>query len=466
MHMNKPIGSNKTVLLNFSSIALIQGIAFFSAPIFTRLLGTSQYGMFSIYNAWVSVFSAIMGLGVGVALSTGRYHFKDDYYKFRSSVLLTGTSAGIIVVLLGVLAINPLSKLFGFGYWITLLVLITALSRFITSFSNTAWVFEKKPQVNFWVSLSISLLTIGLSLLFILTNDRQYGYIGRIVGVSLPYIIMACVLWVVIYKIAPARIEKIYAKYALGMGIPIVFHALSQTVLVQSDRVMMQHMNVEMSNIGIYSAFYALSSVLGTFLSSLNISWTPFYYDDLDAHAWKKLDKKCLNYIELFTVLSCSFILLSREVGLLYAGRSYISGISIIPILVFGVYFTFMYQFAVNFEQFHRRTSLIAIGTISAAITNILLNLLLIPIMGIYGAALATSLSYFVLFIIHLFFVKHLKGIAYHLHIRVFIPALASVLLCSCIFYFLGEVWSVRWGIGIVLLSLEAYRIYQRKSIF
>lgn len=462
----KKLGSNKTILLNFSSVALIQGIAFFTAPIFTRLLGTEQYGMFSIYNAWVSVFAAIMGLGVGSSLSTGRYHFKEEYYKFRSSVLLTGSAVSFIVILLCIIAITPLSKLFGFGYWITILVLVTAFCRFVTGYSNTAWVFEKKPQVNFIVSLTISLLTIGLSILLILTNDREYGYLGRIIGISVPYVLMAIIMWIVIFKKAPTGVDLKYAKYALGMGIPIVFHTLSQTVLVQSNRVMMQHMNVEMSNIGIYSAFYALSAVLGTILSSLNTSWTPFYYDDLDAHAWRKLDSKCSNYIELFTVLCCGFILLSREVGLMFAGESYMSGIAIIPILVTGVYFTFMYQFAVNFEQFHRKTSLIAIGTISAAIANILLNLLLIPSMGIYGAALATSLSYLFLFVIHFFFVNHLKRIVYHLKLGSFLPALGIVFLCSGVFYFLEDLWYIRWGIGILVGTVEAYRVYKRKSIF
>ncbi len=464
--MYKPLGSNKTIVLNFFSVALIQGIAFFTAPIFTRLLGTGQYGLFSIYNAWTSVFAAVMGLGVGVSLSVGRYHFKEEYYRFRSSVLLTGTVAGFFVVLLGVFWINPLAKLFGFEKWISLLVLVTALSRFVTHFSNTAWVFEKKPQVNFVVSVIISILTIVLSLILILKIDKEYAYIGRIIGISVPYILMAVILWIIIFKQSPSKIEFKYAKYALTIGIPIVFHSLSQTVLVQSDRVMMRYMMIDISSIGIYSAFYALTSVLSTILSSLNTSWTPFYFDDLHNHAWRNLERKCFHYIELFTVLCCGFILLSREVGLMYSGRSYISGISIIPILVLGVYFTFMYQFAVNFEQFHKKTSLVAIGTISAAVINIILNIIFIPIMGIYGAALATSLSYMSLFIVHFIFVNHMKGIAYHLKIRVFIPALFGVFLSCGLFYILKDYCFFRWTLGIILGVIEIYRIYQRKKIF
>ena len=165
--MIKSVGANKTLLLNFSSVALIQGIAFFTAPIFTRLLGTQQYGLFSIYNAWVSVFSAVMGLSVGAALSTGRYHFKDNYFQFRSSCLLTGSLAGLVLIFFCVAAIVPLSGLFGFNYYLSVLLLVTSFSRFVTHFSNSAWVFEKKPQLNFIVSLSISLATVVLSVFLI-----------------------------------------------------------------------------------------------------------------------------------------------------------------------------------------------------------------------------------------------------------------------------------------------------------
>lgn len=53
--------------------------------------------------------------------------------------------------------------------------------------------------------------------------------------------------------------------------------------------------------------------------------------------------------------------------------------INIIPVLSFVVYFTFMYQFPVNFEFFHKKTKIIAIGTVGAGLLNIILKAIMIP---------------------------------------------------------------------------------------
>lgn len=89
----------------------------------------------------------------------------------------------------------------------------------------------------------------------------------------------------------PVGIKKEYLKYGIAVGFPIVFHSLSQQILGQSDRVMMQWFGVNADKIGIYSLFYTISSVLVTILGALNNSWCPFYYDDLNEEKWNILNK-------------------------------------------------------------------------------------------------------------------------------------------------------------------------------
>ena len=50
---------NKIAIINLVSTIVLQGIAFFSAPIFSRLLGTSNYGIISVYRTWVSLAATI-----------------------------------------------------------------------------------------------------------------------------------------------------------------------------------------------------------------------------------------------------------------------------------------------------------------------------------------------------------------------------------------------------------------------
>ena len=90
----------------------------------------------------------------------------------------------------------------------------------------------------------------------------------------------------------------------------------------------------------------------------------------------------------------------------------------------------------------------------------------MIPVWGMYGAALATAISYLALFFAHYFIVKHMREHIFHLKITMFIPGLVGMLLGTVLFYVLGPWWYVRWGIGIAIGSFELYRIYKRKAIF
>ena len=457
---------NKTIALNIGSMVLLQGIAFFTTPIFTRILGAGQYGIYAVFYSWVMIFSCILGIGTGTTLSTGRYQFRNEYYEFRSSILLFGSLISVLIIVIGMIFIRPISYILEYSVLMTVLIYIMAFAQYIINFAQNAFVYEKQADKNFILSVSLSFSTVALSLILIPHFANENKVFGRIYGAVIPTVIIAIIVWLMLYLKKPSVIHKKYCKYGLVVGVPVVFHTLAQNVLTQSDRVMMQHMDISDVEIGIYSLFYTLVSVLGIVLNSLNTSWCPFYYDDIDSKNWKELEEKCENYIELFSVLTIGFLMLSREVSYVLGGSEYWSGISVIPILVLGVYFTFMYQFPVNFEFFHKKTQIIAMGTLLAAVVNIILNTVFIPIWGMYGAAVATAISYVILFILHFFIVTHMKECSYHLKVVKFIPGLLSVLVGILLFYILCDYWYFRWGIGLLLGCYELWRILKRKRVF
>ena len=445
---------------------MLQGIAFVTTPIFTRLLGTEQFGMYSLFNSWVLILTCLMGFSVNSSIGTGIYTFKDKYIYFRNSVLLSSTLICLLELILIGICIPILTKITGFSGWLIIILGVTTLSHYIVNFAQMAFIYEKKADNNLILSVSISIVSVVVSIFLIYKENDNSRYLGRIYGVATTYLVAAIIVWLLLFLKKPVGIKKEYLKYGIAVGFPIVFHSLSQQILGQSDRVMMQWFGVNADKIGIYSLFYTISSVLVTILGALNNSWCPFYYDDLNEEKWNILNKKCKNYIELFTVLGIGFLFLSREVSYLMADESYWSGMNIIPILTFAVYFTFMYQFPVNFEFFHKKTKIIAIGTVGAGILNIILNAIMIPKWGMYGAAIATAISYLALFFAHYYIVIHMKEHPYHLNIKIFIPGLICMMIGAFLFYVFASYWYVRWGLGIILGCFELYRIYKRKSIF
>lgn len=460
------LSSNKIAIINIISTFILQGMAFLTMPIFAKMLGKDQFGEYSTCFSWVTILSCLMGLCVYSSISTGHLEFEKDYYGFRSSIFSFGLVTSLILLFIGFLCRGGISDFIGYPVWIIAIIFVGAFGQFVMDFVNTANIYEKKAEQNLFVSFFLSVATIVLSIYLIKKADAKFLYAARLKGMVFPYIIMAIICGTLILLRGKTLVNKEYYKYGLMLGVPIVFHSLAGNVLSLSDRVMMKKMDIPTGDIGVYSLFYTLSSVLLIVLHALNNAWCPFYYDDLKRNNIETIKKKVRNYIELFTVLAMGFMLLSREVGYFVGGEEFVDGVDLLPLLTFVVFFTFMYQFPVNYEFYNKKTYLITIATVSSGIINIILNIILIPLFGYWGAAVATALSYACLFVIHFTFVKFFISKSFHTKIVDFLPGIIALLVVSVVFYMWADFWLLRWGLGFFLGVTELIRIYKRKSIF
>ena len=460
-------GVNSQAFFNILSSLVLSGINFITIPVFTRVLGTANYGRFAVYHSWLLIVACFIDLCCRQGLATAKYQFgEENYYKYRSSTLTLGACFGIACILLTVLLQKPLSGFMRYSPALTVLLAVTAYAYSVVEFAKQAWIYEKQAQKNFVVSTALSLMTVALSLLLLPRYDEDTLYIARTIGFCAPYVVVGAVLWAVMFKKSPAGFRREYWRYALVLGTPIIFHLLSQNILTQSDRVMMQRFRIDDDIIGIYSFFYTFSGIVTTVLNALNVSWCPFYYDYLHAKSFDILKVKCRNYMQMFTIICCGFLLVSREVSRLFADESFQSGIDVLPILTVGIFFIFMYQFPVNFEFFHKKTQIIAGGTVCAGLLNIGLNALLIPPYGMYGAAVATMISYVALFAGHYFIATRLLEARFHIRLTDYLPWLGCVLAGVAAFYLLAPLWPVRWAMGAGLGVFLIVRIVRRREIF
>ena len=465
--LGKTRGVNTQAFFNILSSIILSGINFITIPIFTRMLGTANYGRFSVYHSWLLIIACFIDLCCRQGLATAKYQFGEDaYYRYRSSTLFMGTCFGVVCIVLGYVFRNLLSSLLGYAPWWSVLLVVTAYAYSVVEFAKQSWIYEKQAQLNFIVSSAVSLSTVALSLVLIRRFDEETLYLGRVVGFCAPYIIAAVVLWIAMFAKGSTLYKKEYWRYAHVLGTPIIFHLLSQSILTQSDRVMMQHYGIADGEIGIYSFFYTFTGIVTTILNALNVSWCPFYYDYLHAEDYDTIKKKSKNYMQLFTIIVCGFLLVSREVSCLFADASYQTGINVLPILTVGIFFIFMYQFPVNFEFYHKKTRIIAGGTICAGVMNILLNAILIPQYGMYGAAVATMVSYAVLCIGHQLIASRLLGEDFHVRGEDYMPYLACVLIAAVVFYLLKNLWPIRWTLGLMLGVIISVKVVKRREIF
>ncbi len=462
-------GANAQIFYNFVSTIVRTGVSFFTMPIFTRLLGAKQYGLYSLVFSWISIFSCIMGFNIGSGLARGMYKYHDTYKDYKSSLLLAGTaiSVGIIAILLIGYPITV--SLIKFNFTIYCIVIIEAFAEFVISFVGVTWIYEKKAVNNMILTVVTVLTTTVFSMALIFfwpAQEMSKLYYGRVIGIFVPQVLIALFLWFIVFLRHPYGFNKEYWKYGLNFGIPMVFHTLSHNILTASDRLMMQQFNVDGALIGIYSFFYTFASILNSVLSTFGNSWVPFYMDNLDSKNYSNLKKMVKNYVQVFTVITVGFLMLAREMTFIFANEEYWSGLPILPLIILAIYCVFIYQFYVNFESYEEKPKIITIGTAFAACTNILLNYFLIPKYGMYGAAMATLAGYGALVFFHAFIVYRLLKHKYPLPSISQVIGFAIVVIFSFLYYILADYWFIRWMIAILSGIYLLREIYKRKTIF
>lgn len=457
---------NKIAILNFLSNILLRGISIFSAPVFSRLLGTSGYGIVSVYNIWTRILAVLLPMQSNLTIVNARVEFsEEEQEKYQSSILTMSLLGFAAAGLICVLFLKPISVAINLPGVLIFLMLLQAFGNFSTSFAGSKYTYEFKAGRNFTMSVGITLASLGLSLVLVLSMPQQIRYLGRIWGNVIVYAGLGAVLAVGVLRRGRTYFRPDYWKFCLTLALPMVFYSLSDMFLAQSDQLMLQSM-LDSTSVGLYGLAYTFSNILFTIFHSLNNTWAPFFFDDMKNGDHDKVHTSAVNFLELFTILAMGFVLLAPEVFRIYAGRDFWDGMSLIPLFSAGYYLNFLCTFPVNFEYYHKKNKVVAVITVFCAVVNLGLNYVLIRMFGAFGAALATTVSHTLQLMMHHLYARHWLGKgAYPYPVRMwgsygffFLAAMAAA-------YLLTDLWILRWGVGAVLGVWELLRIRKRRGL-
>ncbi len=185
-----------------------------------------------------------------------------------------------------------------------------------------------------------------------------------------------------------------------NFGLPALPSGFSSIMLQVADRPILNAMT-DPATVGLYSANYRLGIPMMLFTSVFEYAWKPFYLSHADDPDAKPLFARVLTYFSVVCavvfLIVCFFIgnvVQMPFVGGRFIRESYWPGLVIVPIIAASYYFTGL---ATNFAaglHITKSTRYLPISTGAAAISNLALNLLLIPLFSYVGAAWATLGAY------------------------------------------------------------------------
>lgn len=453
----------KNMLTNSLGTVLLKSIPLITTPIISILLTPMEYGKVSLFLTWIALIGVFVGLQMSGSLQNALVKYgEENYNKYCSSILSLAFLSFIAIFIPFLILSEQLSKLFNLDKVVVILMVPTCFGSFCVSFFSSYFLSLKKAKKNLFLTLSITLIIAITSLLGakFFTNK----YLGYIYGYTLSYIIIGTGLFIIYTLKYRCFYSKEFWKFSLLFSLPLIFHMLSNTLLSQCDKLMIEYINGDTSGVGVYNMMHTVASLVSSLWSAMNSAFVPFYYDYLKNDDKEELFKRSQNYSFIFTCITAGFMLVSPELTSLLIDEQYLVGINLLPLMILSFYFSFLYSFSVNYEFYNGKTIWVAIGTLLTSIVNVILNFFFLKLYGVFGAALATTISYFLLFLFHeIISRKVIKN--YPISIKFLAVSCCIILIFFAVTYIFFVYSIVRWIIFLVVVFMFFYRIIKTKTI-
>ncbi len=425
-----------------------KAIVFLTIPLFTRLMSTSDFGVFNTYMSWVSILSLIVGLSLGSSIRGAYADFRGDLEGFVSSIFflsfLNFLVASTGIILLSNYFIKQLDII------LVILCLVQSYMTFVLTTIDIKYMMDL-DYIKKTMLLAIPNVVVAILSVIFLMNINDDKYLGRII----PYVLVTTVVGSCYLAITFIKGKKFiiiqYWKYAMVLSIPLIFHGLSINILSTSDRTMITVFR-SASESGIYSLVYNLGMIASVVTTSMESVWIPWFTRKLQKNEKSVINKNVKIYIEIVVVVVIVILLISPEFLVIMAPKEYWGGKTLIPPVLLASFFIFLYSISVNLEYYYKSTKIIATNTLIAASLNLGLNLILIPLYGAIAAAFSTVLAYVVSFGIHYYAARKLDNELFPFN--VYLKPILLVCIAVAISYLIIDLAIARWTIALVGFGL------------
>lgn len=393
-------------------------LVFLLSPILTvlltRVLTIKEFGIYSLLSATIAVLSWMLIFGLNVFIPTKLT--STEYTTRVKSIFSLLLFEVIFLVIIFLIIFIPFIrnnllqflKLESYGKEFNITLAIISLSVIFILISSYIRANRKLEMHALLGFLYQSVWIIFLGLFFLLSKNFKlievlyFWLFGAITSLILSLIYIRKDIYFFIMRVK--KIDLNLIKKALVFGLPLIPVAMCSWLMTIADRYILNYF-IDVTVVGIYSLSYALVSLI--------LSFSGIIYGVLFPYISKAWDEKnnpqvlfnaLLKYTLVITLPGMvGLFVLKEQIITLVSGPKYLMGSSTIVFLLFFPLLSAVSSIYSQISLLNGKTKLIAFVYIVSTILNIGLNILLIPFYGINGAAIATVISYFFLFLVFYF---------------------------------------------------------------
>ena len=369
---------------------------------YTNVLAPGEYGIVAYVYSLIAFLGIIYGYGLESAYfkyASTREHGSDRENFSTPLIALTLTS---FVLSLCLSAAAPAiaraieipsshSRIIVYAAWILFLDTITAVPFAALRLERKARLFALLKVLNIVVNVAANIVLLVV---------YQQGVEGIFLSGLIASASTCCLLLPTIARRFEWRLTANVFRAMFRFGIPYVPAGLASMMIQVVDRPILRALTND-ATVGVYQANYRLGIFMMLVVSMYDYAWRPFFLlhaNDADA---KALFSRILTYFVLvgatLTMVLSLFIddlVKIRLFGHALINSDYWGGLPIVPVVLSAYLFLGIYNNLIAGIYIKEKTRYLPAITFVGALLNIVTNFILIPRMGMMGAAVATLAAY------------------------------------------------------------------------
>lgn len=384
-----------TALFALASMAT-KIISFIFIPLYTSYLTTAEYAIADLATVMQSLIWPILSLSLTEGIlrfALDKEYDKDEVFTNATLLLLPG----VIISGFIFLCFNFNEELFAYRIYISIYYLVVSMNSYLSVFCRT---IDKLKLIT--MNSIFSSIVIALCNLYFLTqlNMGIVGYfIALIIGNGLS--VLSYILGGKLYhNFKLKKYNKKIIKPILIYSIPMIPNTIFWWINSSLDKFTLTYM-VGLSAVGLYSVAGKISSALTMCTSIFNQAWSMSAFKEYKEN---DVDNFFSNIYNIYNILLCfvasTLVIATKFIAKVMFANEFFVAWKYVPLLVIAFYFNGLNVFLGTIFTTNKKTKVIFWTTGIGALFNIIFNVILINYMGIVGAAVATVISNFIVYVV------------------------------------------------------------------
>ena len=378
-------------------------VTFLLLPLYTNIFTTEEYGIVSLAYAFTGFVMIAYRYGMDSALM--KYYIDaegKDKKTYFTTIFSIQTLTSLIFSLFLFLAAGFFAPIFLGGAYARLMQLVA-----IILFFDALWMLpmlilraNEKPRQYILLSLLNVLLLMGFNIYFV--AYKEMGITGVLIGnIIASGGLLFATLPIIIKNFRFKTISRPALREVLKFGLPFFPAGIFTMIMELSDRYLLDWL-ADTSAVGLYSAGNKLGMFGLLLVMGFNMGWTPYFLKtgkNNDApQTFARISTYFLGLVGFFIVIISiwiSEVVQIRISNTTFFGEEFWSSMQVVPIILLGYYFFGLYVLQLPGVFMTKKTKWVPLFRGTGAALTIVVNILLIPIFGIVGAASAKAIAFF-----------------------------------------------------------------------